>query len=113
MADNFAMLHESMKCDLGNHMSLFARPVLAGHGGTVTERLICPITIGHLMEATLDSGRHVKLALASLVFTNHLQMNAPQPHFCSPLVSLIISEVPFERVAMHLVRPLPKSTGGH
>lgn len=40
-------------------------------------------------------------------------MNAPQPHFWSPLASLIIFEVPFERVAMGLVRPLPKSTRAH
>uniref|UniRef100_A0A8C5LTZ1 Gypsy retrotransposon integrase-like protein 1 n=1 Tax=Leptobrachium leishanense TaxID=445787 RepID=A0A8C5LTZ1_9ANUR len=41
------------------------------------------------------------------------QMSAPLPHFRSPLVPLPIIEVPFERIAMDLVGPLPKSARGH
>ena len=41
------------------------------------------------------------------------QINAPMPHFRSPLVPLPIIEVPFERIAMDLVGPLLKSTRGH
>uniref|UniRef100_A0A8C5PIZ8 Integrase catalytic domain-containing protein n=1 Tax=Leptobrachium leishanense TaxID=445787 RepID=A0A8C5PIZ8_9ANUR len=40
-------------------------------------------------------------------------MSAPLPHFRSPLVPLPIIEMPFERIAMDLVGPLPKSARGH
>uniref|UniRef100_A0A803JMY6 Gypsy retrotransposon integrase-like protein 1 n=1 Tax=Xenopus tropicalis TaxID=8364 RepID=A0A803JMY6_XENTR len=41
------------------------------------------------------------------------QINAPKPHYRGLLVPLPIIEVPFERVAMDLVDPLPKSARGH
>ena len=36
-----------------------------------------------------------------------------KPHFCSPLIPLPIASVPFSRIAMDLVGPLPKSNRGH
>ncbi|KAF1388735.1 hypothetical protein PFLUV_G00065720 [Perca fluviatilis] len=41
------------------------------------------------------------------------QMVAPKPHFRSPLVPMPIISVPFSRIAMDLVGPLPKSNRGH
>ena len=41
------------------------------------------------------------------------QITSPQPHFRSPLVPLPIIEVPFERIAMDLIGPVPKSARGH
>uniref|UniRef100_A0A674CNJ5 Gypsy retrotransposon integrase-like protein 1 n=1 Tax=Salmo trutta TaxID=8032 RepID=A0A674CNJ5_SALTR len=41
------------------------------------------------------------------------QVTAPRPAFRSPLVPLPIIETPFERIAMDIVGPLPKSARGH
>ena len=41
------------------------------------------------------------------------QQVAPKPHFCGPLIPLPIISVPFSRIAMDLVGPLPKSSRGH
>ncbi|XP_064195362.1 uncharacterized protein LOC135256967 [Anguilla rostrata] len=41
------------------------------------------------------------------------QQVAPKPHFRSPLIPLPILSVPFSRIAMDLIGPLPKSSRGH
>uniref|UniRef100_A0A8C7F2V4 Gypsy retrotransposon integrase-like protein 1 n=1 Tax=Oncorhynchus kisutch TaxID=8019 RepID=A0A8C7F2V4_ONCKI len=41
------------------------------------------------------------------------QRTAPRPHLRNPLIPLPIIETPFERIAMDLVGPLPKSARGH
>lgn len=41
------------------------------------------------------------------------QLTAPKPAFRNPLVPLPIIETPFERIAMDIVGPLPKSARGH
>ena len=41
------------------------------------------------------------------------QQVAPKPHFRGPLIPLPIISVPFSRIAMDLVGPLPKSSRGH
>ncbi|XP_077148857.1 uncharacterized protein LOC143809698 [Ranitomeya variabilis] len=41
------------------------------------------------------------------------QISAPKTRFCSPLVPLPIIGVPFERIGMDLVGPLPRSARGH
>lgn len=48
----FPIVQEPIECDLGRHMSLFAKPVVPAHLVTDTERQICPNTIeGHQVEA--------------------------------------------------------------
>ena len=41
------------------------------------------------------------------------QLVAPQPSFRNPLIPLPIIEVPFERIRLDIVGPLPKSARGH
>ena len=41
------------------------------------------------------------------------QQVAPKPHFRGPLIPLPIISVPFSKIAMDLVGPLPKSSRGH
>lgn len=41
------------------------------------------------------------------------KMVAPKPAFRSPLVPLPIIEIPFDRIIIDLVGPLPKSVKGH
>jgi len=41
------------------------------------------------------------------------QKMIPKPHFKSPLIPLLIIDVPFSRIAMDLVGPLTKSAWGH
>ena len=41
------------------------------------------------------------------------QLVAPKPHYRNPLIPMPIIDVPFERLAMDIVGPLPKSARGH
>ncbi|KAJ8375046.1 hypothetical protein SKAU_G00056260 [Synaphobranchus kaupii] len=41
------------------------------------------------------------------------QQVAPRPHLCSPLIPLPIISIPFSRIGMDLVGPLPKSARGY
>ncbi|KAJ8351917.1 hypothetical protein SKAU_G00233930 [Synaphobranchus kaupii] len=41
------------------------------------------------------------------------QQVAPRPHLRSPLIPLPIISVPFSRIGMDLVGPLPRSSRGH
>ena len=41
------------------------------------------------------------------------QLHSPKVHYRNPLIPLPIIEIPFSRIGMDIVRPLPKSSRGH